>query len=948
MIPELLEDRMHASDAVAERGAYDTDMPTSNLLVPADAGEADSTPTCVVDAKPLCTPDPFPKPGDSFQGFTILSELGRGATGRVFLARQPAPTLRTVVLKLGLHLSSECRKLAKLQHPNIVPVYSFHQQDRVQAVCMPYRGPLTLAHLVSRLRSEDYQTLDGRALTTAIIECRKSRQPSVEIIARPPEADLAVASEPGSSGKVSDRAAELYARLRGLNYTDAILSIIRQVVEGLRVAHGERIVHCDLKPANVLIADDGCAQLLDFGIAFDKTNLAAELLRLGGTRPYMSPEQLTSFATSELEHDERSDLYSVGVMLYELLTGRLPFEADFDSAPAAIERDRSNRFFAPPPMQSLNPRIPCAVASIVGKCLAPEIADRYQAATHLLEDLDRQLAHRALRFAPNTSRRELASKWGIRNRFFLAAAGLLVAAGAVSGAFALRDSQRADELRRMEVFAAGEPFATDLEESEFYFGLADREPEYRERAWSAAHRALERFQARDDDEWFRRPEFASLSPDRLELYRRQVAGLNLLLANSRAQEAARQTDAPAREKLLLEAREWNHRAERNHPAAEGCRAVWVQRGFLSRLGGDPAAAERYARQAERIPRDAADAVLEGRQFMMEDRVQAALAVLKEAVRLDPKNFWAVFYSSACQQMLGEYRDAVTGYDLCGSLRPGFFGTSYNRGLSRLRLGLLAEAEGDFNRTLEARPNWADAHFQRALAREFQKRYADAMDDLNRCLELGYPPTSVLLVRSRVHGRMGDKLAAERDFADGIKAVPTDERGWLARAQARLYREPAAALADYDEALKLNPRLISALQGKAHLLSTAGKNDAAAQALTRIIDINPDSPDAWSGRAVMRARQGDRDGAVADAREALRLTERPGTKYQVAGVYALSSKANPADLREAYSLLDSALRDGFGFEYLDKDPELDPIRKDPDFKKLVDAARAYRASLKKQD
>ncbi|MBM3980430.1 MAG: hypothetical protein FJ304_09105 [Planctomycetes bacterium] len=951
MTPELLQDREATNTADADRARPVADLPTAQIAVAGSDAGADgsaepvrfATPTWVRKSDESVSADPYPRIGEFFDGFQILSELGRGAMGRVYLAQQQAPTTRVVVLKVGQHLSSECQKLAKLQHPNIVPVYSFHEDGSRQAVCMPYRGPLTLAHVVARLRSENLQTLDGYALTTAIEECRKDRQTSVVLSVRPTAETAAPEPEAPEAGPTQ------FVELRGLNHVDAVLTIARQVVEGLRVAHEARIVHSDLKPANVLIADDGCAQLLDFGVAYDKSDLNATRLRLGGTRPYMSPEQLKSLATSALEYDERSDLYAVGVMVYELLTGRVPFAPDLDPSPAAMERERETRFAPPPPVRSLNPRVPPAVAAIIGKCLEPDIADRYQTAAQLLEDMDRQLARRRLRYAPNTSGRELVAKWLTRNRVLLAVAGVLSAAGALSAGFIHRDSKRTEDLRRLEMVSAGEPFAADRDEAEFYFGLADGDRAYRERAWATARRALDRFQAWDDADWFRRDAFQNLPADRADGYRRQVAGLMLLLSNSRAQEGARATDAAHRENLLREAREWNQRAEATHPTPEGCRAVWAQRGFITRLGGDHAGAERHARRAEAIRRDAADAVLEGRQFMTEGRIQAALLVLTEATKSDPKNFWAVFYASVCQQMLGDLRQAAAGYDICLSLRPGFFGTYYNRGQTRMRTGPVADAEADFDKALEARPDWADAHFQRAITREARKNYTGALDDLNKALELGYTPTSVYLVRSRVYGRMGDKKAeAQREFAEGIKTVPTDVRGWLARAQAQLYRDPQAALADYEQALKLNPRLIPALQGKAHLLSTADRNEEAAKALSLMIDINPDTPDAWAGRGVLRARLNDRDGALKDAREALRLTERPATKYQVAGIYAMTSRAHPEDRREAFSLLDSALRDGFGFEYLDKDKELDPIRTDPEFKKIVDAARAYRNALKKVD
>ncbi len=334
--------------------------------------------------------------------------------------------------------------------------------------------------------------------------------------------------------------------------------------------------------------------------------------------------------------------------------------------------------------------------------------------------------------------------------------------------------------------------------------------------------------------------------------------------------------------------------------------------------------------------------------MAEGRLAAAQRVFKEASESDPRNFWALFYKAACAQRLGQDWEAAANYDTCVSLQPRFFGTHYNRGQVRARLGRFADAEADFDRVIELSPDGADAYFFRALTREAQKRYPDAVADLNRALELGFTPTSVYLVRSRVYARMDDGAAANRDRAEGLKIEPTDERGWLARAQAKLIDDTTGALSDYDKALEFNPRSVTALQGRGHLLSRAGKSREAVEALSRIIEINSESPDAWSGRGVLNARLNDRDAALRDAREALRLTEGPKTKYQVAGIYAMTSQAHPDDRHEAFAMLDAALRAGFGFEYLEQDRELDPIRKDPEFKKTVDAARAYRTSLKSVD
>ena len=928
-----------AVDSAREPGWADSDVQTRNLRVlrSTDRASADDTSlddvsrTESVDVKATGPLEAYPEPGTRVDGFAILSELGRGSMGRVYLARQSAPTERTVVLKVGPHLSSECQKLAKLQHANIVPVYSFHAWGSVQAVCMPYRGPVTLAHLVTRLRDESLPTLNGRALTTAIDRCRKERPVPVA------RGDAPTAAHTGAA----------LARVRGLSFVDAVLTVVRQIVEGLRVAHAAGIVHGDLKPANVLLADDGTAQLIDFGVAIDDSDRTGPI-RIGGTRPYMSPEQLRSFRNANRDFDSRSDLYAAGVVLYELLTGRYPYEYVPDSNPNALDWDISNRYRPPASVRAGNASVPPAVVSIVARCLAADVAHRYQAAVELREDLDRQLSQRPLRYAPNPSRPELVKKWVSRHRAILIATGGLGVAIAGSAAIAARDARNGLELTRLRVAEASDAFIEDVENAQFAFALAESDPASRVKAWDSARRALGRFDAGDDDQWYLRPTFASVPDDRVTDLRRRTSGLMTLLANDRVQTALRDPSADGRSQGMAEARLWNERAAATHPHADGGIAAGTQRIYLDRLANVSVETVRPAVAPVTSPDHPDDGVTVGRQLLAEGRYKEALSILTGAAKAEPKHYWPHFYAAVCRQHLGEFREAVGGYDICASLRPGYAGTEFNRGACRMRLGQYAEAEQDFGRALAARPDWADAAFQRAIAREAGKDYAGAVADLALAFERGYSPTNVYLARSRVYGRMGNRDAADRDARDGLRAVPTDERGWLARAQARLFRDPAAARADYDQCLALNPRNTIALQGLAHAIAVLGDDRAVVDVLTKLIAIDPTVSDAWSGRAVHRARLKDRDGAFDDAREALRLSDRPATKYQVAGVYATTARENPDDRREAFSLLDAALRGGFGFEHLATDPELDPLRADPEFTKTVDAARAFRAALKRVD
>ena len=164
----------------------------------------------------------------------------------------------------------------------------------------------------------------------------------------------------------------------------------------------------------------------------------------------------------------------------------------------------------------------------------------------------------------------------------------------------------------------------------------------------------------------------------------------------------------------------------------------------------------------------------------------------------------------------------------------------------------------------------------------------------------------------------------------------------ARGLVRQPRDPRAALADYDSALKLNPRYLTALQNKANVLAEdLGRTEEAVAALDTLLAFYPDYVPALAGRGVLHARLGRREAAHADAREALPRDTKPFNVYQVAGIYALTSRQNPDDRREALRLLESALSQGFGLDLLDKDRDLDAIRDQPEFRRLVEAARARR-------
>ena len=156
------------------------------------------------------------------------------------------------------------------------------------------------------------------------------------------------------------------------------LRVARQVAEGLAEAHGLGVVHRDLKPSNIMIDRDGNARIMDFGIA---RLVGARGITGGnvmiGTPEYMSPEQVEG-----KEAGPASDLYSLGIVLFEMLTGRLPFEGETALSVAVKQKSE-----APPDPQKLNPQIPEDLNRIILKCLEKNKEKRYRSASELLADL---------------------------------------------------------------------------------------------------------------------------------------------------------------------------------------------------------------------------------------------------------------------------------------------------------------------------------------------------------------------------------------------------------------------------------------------------------------------------------------------------------------------------------------------------------------------------------
>jgi tetratricopeptide (TPR) repeat protein/tRNA A-37 threonylcarbamoyl transferase component Bud32 len=915
--PATLEATPDLSPAPGEPSAGQASADGSSLQIPTvEFGSAPAALDVADFSLGPARPREAPATVATVTGYEILGVLGRGGMGVVYKARH-VKLNRLVALKMvlaGAHAGEH--QLARF-HTEAEAVARLHHQNIVQIYEVGEHDGLPFFSL---------EYIDGVSLA--------------QKIAGKPQPPLEAAG------------------------------LIEQMARAMAVAHQRGIIHRDLKPANVLLTQDGTPKIADFGLAkrLEDDSALTKSGTLMGTPSYMSPEQARG------ETDEvgpPADLYALGAILYELLTGRPPF-----AGPTMLETLTQVRNQEPVPPTHLQPRCPRDLETISLKCLQKEPAKRYPDCEALADDLHRFLAGEPIKARP-VSAAERAWRWCRRNPRVAALSALvgvlLLAVVAFLASMAVRlgrERQAVDQTREVAGARLGQATeavsggnwrrAQDL--LQWSDPLLDSNPELADvrtaletlrtqvNGYAEFRQLLDsarfacRFGSRQQQEEGRRycHQLLALHGEMVGRTGRGAAGpppLNaeqqqsfkedvfeaFLTAAQVEQALSRGGGDAAERQAAQQALDWLNRAEQILP---GTRALHVHRAPCWTTLGNHEAAAADMNQAEAIkPTSAVDHFwhgfahhLRGDKALRARDVQAAhdfyrqeIAEYAACLQLRPDHFWGYFNWANCHAQLNErpdLYDALIGYTSCIRLRPDFPWPYNNRGTTHLRLGQADLAVADFNAALERNEQYGEAHANRGLAYLALGQTDPALQDFSRAIELVPDYAPAYAERVEIFRKRKQHAEVVRDCTRLLDLGA--DRAPLYEKRAAAYQalnRPDEAIQDYGQLVKLNPKNLPARATRAELLLGRGRYAEAREDFTAILEAAPKAAAVWRARAIVNWQNlKDFDAALADCDRWARLAPNDPEPHRCVGVILLGRRQYGPALAALQKALD--LRPGY--------------------------------------
>jgi tetratricopeptide (TPR) repeat protein/tRNA A-37 threonylcarbamoyl transferase component Bud32 len=867
--------------------------------------------------------------------FELLRELGRGGMGVVYEARQVS-LKRRVALKvlppaMGLtpqarqRFEREAQAAAKLHHTNIVPVHAIGDHDGHHFYAMDLIEGQSLDHVLRDVADAGSNPLLDQTVTRAASELTKEE-------AAPTDSTPATTSQGGgATSSLGDTSAG------SRPWFDAVARLIAEVADGLDYAHGRGVIHRDIKPANLMLSGEGRLCITDFGLAriVQEPGMTVSGSFLG-TPAYMSPEQI---AAGRVKLDHRTDVYSLGAVLYEMLTLQRPFAGDSREEVLSAIMTKDPR--AP---RKSNGKIPQDLETICLKALEKDPDRRYATAGELAQDL-RQFLQGGLIAAKRAGVTRRAWK-AVRRHPVAASVTVGALAVALVGTFAvqqyagrskatvgqlisearlaLREGQNRDALASIDRAVAMAP--SDIEAKlvrakalklNWFWGEAadearavlDREPDN----WTA-HAILAGLGHWDNTGDYGLPAIPieehrrfveANAPETAEAYY-----LRSLSAESATERAAlldralelnpgdsvalveRMNTAGGLLQDLEEAVALTDRLITARPrSAQGWR---MKADFFRQLGDLDRATAAIERAMELDDEDPWNHVQHSWILGASGDQEAALAAITKAVELNPADAALHQYRTGPLSRLGRLEEAAAEARKAIELNPQnprAYGPLFNATMS---LGRKDEAREVIDQLRREADTWVNdkaiSHAYLNVAQWLRnlKEPEDALAAIDHAITVD-PDPWMYVVRRWIHRDLGEFDAAEAD-CDAIAEleVPDEPRPVYNRGHVLSWgcERPEAGLPDLTRAIELAPRWHEAYRQRGSALHNLRRYEEALEDLTRAVELAPHQAVYWNTRAVTYWYLGRFDEATADLERALELQPRDATYINNLGaIYA---------------------------------------------------------------
>jgi tetratricopeptide (TPR) repeat protein/tRNA A-37 threonylcarbamoyl transferase component Bud32 len=648
------------------------------------------------------------------------------------------------------------------------------------------------------------------------------------------------------------------------------VELLAKAARGVGAVHAKGIVHRDLKPGNILVAPSGEPKIGDFGLVhLEGTTM--ELTRAGatlGTPFYMAPEQVESRPG---QITPRTDVYGLGAILYEILSGRAPHVGE-----TLVEIYKKILQDDPVRIAAISPQTPPELEAIALKALSKDPAARYANGDEFADDLGRYLAGQPVKAKPPSFADEVRKTW-VRNRpvFIAAGIGLAVALG-VAALLLPRwmEEKRARELAEKKGKESNER-AWDARETVLRELLSLwSDVLIAKQGWYQAQKDPVETRAKIEESVRALGAFIEKHPDQPQGY--YIRARALLHLDDLAPAEADLKKATALEpgfgpawallgRVYLE-QMWEG-ALRNTTYKETNveeSTVFLQRANETFAKVPASSPGKWG--LDRIDEEAAAAPVAQALFLAFSNKDTAKAkaLLLEIQRKSPTEEIALLLG----QLSGEVQEQKKWYDEALRIRPHFFKAYFSRGLTKNSLKDLEGAEADYTAALKINPHHAITYGNRAYVRTLRKNYAGSLEDVAALLRLR--PTYPFAYEQR-----GITLTQLKDYKGALEAI--------------------------NEALRLEPKLFTSLALRAFLRSEAGDQDEAMKDATRAHELGPRYAYALQMQGLARYRKGDFPGALKDCTAAIDLRpEEAAARVQRGAILLMmnDAKAALADFTEA--------------------------------------------------